>query len=58
LNSSSIFSRSIHTRIPKPPYLTDDKQYEVVTFTKRLKKLEEKAAKESILYTENQLAAL
>jgi Integrase core domain. len=33
-------------------------RYDVETFAKRLKKLEEKAAKEGILYTEDQLAAL
>ncbi|HEX2926060.1 MAG TPA: IS481 family transposase [Ruminiclostridium sp.] len=33
-------------------------RYGVETFEKRLKKLEEKAAKEGILYTEDQLAAL
>lgn len=33
-------------------------RYNIETFEKRLKKLEEKAAKEGILYTEDQLAAL
>jgi hypothetical protein len=33
-------------------------RYGIETFDKRLKKLEEKAAKEGILYTEEQLAAL
>ena len=33
-------------------------RYNIETFDKRLKKLEEKAAKEGILYTEDQLAAL
>lgn len=33
-------------------------RYNIETFDKRLKKLEEKAAKEDILYTEEQLAAL
>lgn len=52
------YEKPAHGQLRASNELRKQERYNIETFDKRLNKIEEKAAKEGILYTEDQLAAL